>query len=110
MCFCDRYNCEFQTFLTYAVAMFQNFFLRQKYAREFTTIKHFQPSLIFAGKEGAYHSVYFTLLPPLNGQGLCLSRINFILGWKGLSNTNTLAYFVGVLMRKKKKFIELFYD
>ncbi len=50
--------------------------------------KHLQPSLMFAGKAGAYP------IEALHSRvGSWRHPTNMILGWKGLSRTNTLAYY-----------------
>jgi hypothetical protein len=51
----------------------------------------FQPSIMFAGKAGAYASGA-TFRCPLLGGLLGLPKNNK-LGWKGLPETNTLAFY-----------------
>jgi hypothetical protein len=66
----------------------------------FIPVKPFQPSLMFAGKAGAYPSeaLYDA---PLQGRPLVL-LINIRLGWKSLPGMNTLAYYKICKLRTKK--------
>ncbi len=63
--------------------------------------KTFQPCLIFVGKAGAYLSS-----APVKGTLLSLPNI-IRLGWKGLSGTNTLAYYKHMKIEAVKGFITL---
>ncbi len=60
-------------------------------ARAFVPGKPFQPSLMFAGKAGAYPSEA-PLGAPHKGR-LLASPTNIRLGWKGLPGTNALTYY-----------------
>ncbi len=62
--------------------------------------KSFQPSLMFAGKAGAYPSEGASLLGRL-----LASPTNLRLGWKGLPRTNTLAYYESLKITTVKSFI-----
>jgi hypothetical protein len=55
--------------------------------------KPFQPSLMFVGVAWAYLSE-----APFRCSTLLASPTNVRLGWKGLSGTNTLAYYVKSFM------------
>jgi len=57
----------------------------------FVTCKPFQPSLMIAGKAGAYPSeASFMICSPLAGRLLALLA-NISLGWQGLQGTNAPA-------------------
>ncbi len=54
--------------------------------------KPFQPSLLFASKAKAYTSPNHLKGAPLYGRLLALPT-NIRLDWKGLTGTNTIAYY-----------------
>ncbi len=84
-------------------------------ARVFVPGKHFQPSLTFAGKVGAFKLVLHSSVVVFMQKSVVLMvtraypsepvlRTHIILGWKGLSVINTLIYYTTEVITTVRKF------
>ncbi len=68
----------------------------------FATVRHFHPSLIFAGKTGAYQSEAPYAIPSICR--LPAMTLNIRLGWKWLTVANTLAFYDTAIITSVKSF------